>query len=133
MTNKNDVATTQNKKTVVDLVADRVRVFQESGEINFPRGYSPENALKSAWLELQSIQTTDKKPVLTACTQSSIANCLLSMVVQGLNPNKKQCYFIAYGDQLTLQRSYFGAMTVAKNIDPNIADIYAEEIGRAHA
>jgi recombination protein RecT len=38
--------------------------------------------------------------VLQACTRDSIANALLDMAVQGLNPAKKQGYFIAYGKQL---------------------------------
>jgi len=50
------------------------------------------------------------------------------MVVQGLNPDKKQCYFIAYGQKLMMQRSYFGSMAVAKMVDPDIKDIYGEPV-----
>ncbi|MEG3071070.1 MAG: RecT family recombinase [Candidatus Syntrophopropionicum ammoniitolerans] len=113
-------------KDTVDIVAARVRQFQEQGQLNLPADYSPENAMKSAWLALQNTQTRDKKPVLSACTQASIANSLLDMVVQGLNPAKKQCYFIAYGNQLVCQRSYFGAMAVAKMVRPDIAEIISE-------
>jgi recombination protein RecT len=48
--------------------------------------------------------------------------------VQGLNPDKKQCYFIVYGNKLMCQRSYFGSMHVAKMVDPNIVDIYAQTV-----
>jgi recombination protein RecT len=44
------------------------------------------------------------------------------MVVQGLNPIKKQNYFIAYGKTLVCQRSYFGAMAVTKMVQPKIDD-----------
>lgn len=104
------------KRDTVDVVADRVRQFQERGEIHFPANYSPENAMKSAWLLLQTVQTKDYKPVLEACTRDSIANALLDMVVQGLNPAKKQGYFIAYGKNLAFQRSYFGTMAVTKRV-----------------
>lgn len=104
------------KKDTVDVVAERVREFQENGELHLPPNYSPENAMKSAWLALQSTYTKDKKPVLQACTRDSIANSLLDMVVQGLNPAKKQCYFVAYGNQLVCMRSYFGSMAVVKNV-----------------
>ena len=104
------------KRDTVDVVAEKVRSFQERGEIHFPANYSPENAMKSAWLMLQTVQTIDKKPVLEACTKDSIANALLDMVVQGLNPAKKQGYFIPYGKTLTFQRSYFGTMAVTKNV-----------------
>ena len=52
----------------------------------------------------------------------------LRMCVQGLNPDKKQCYFIAYGETLALQRSYLGDVAVAKQVDPNIDEIYAEAV-----
>lgn len=114
MSNANQL--TMVKRDTVDVVADRVRQFQERGEIHFPANYSPENAMKSAWLLLQTVQTKDYKSVLEACTRDSIANALLDMVVQGLNPAKKQGYFIAYGKNLVFQRSYFGTMAVTKRV-----------------
>lgn len=115
------------KKDTVDVVAARVREFQERGEIHFPANYSPENAMKSAWLILQNTLDRDKRPVLEVCTKDSIANSLLDMVVQGLNPAKKQGYFIAYGKQLTFQRSYFGTMAVTKRVT-GAKDIFAEVV-----
>jgi recombination protein RecT len=104
------------KKDTVDIVANKVREFQERGELMFPSHYSPENAMKSAWLILQTTQDRNHAPVLQSCTKDSIANSLLDMVVQGLNPAKKQGYFIAYGKNLTFQRSYFGTMAVTKRV-----------------
>jgi len=121
MSNPNQLA--MIKKDTVDIVANKVKQFQESGELHFPANYSPENAMKSAWLILQETKDKDKKPALSVVTKDSIANTLLDMVVQGLNPAKKQGYFIVYGNQLTFQRSYFGTMAVtlratgAKSID----------------
>lgn len=116
------------KKDTVDVVAERVRIFQEKGELHFPSDYSPENAMKSAWLVLQETEDKDHKKALDVCTKDSIANALLNMVVQGLNPAKKQCYFIVYGSQLTLQRSYFGTMHVTKSVCPEIEDINADVV-----
>lgn len=112
----------------IDVIATKVRQYQEHGELLLPANYSPENAMKSAWLILQSTQDREKRPVLEVCTKDSIANSLLDMVVQGLNPAKKQGYFIAYGKQLVFQRSYFGTMAVAKQVDENIHDIIAEVV-----
>lgn len=111
------------KRDVVDVVADRIRELSESKEIRLPANYSVENAMKSAWLLLQVTTTPDKRPVLTACTKNSIANSLLDMAVQGLNPAKKQCYFVPYGDKLVCMRSYFGSMHVVKQVIPE-SDIY---------
>jgi len=113
------------KKNITENVLGRVNDMQSKREIFFPPNYSPENALKSAWLILQDIKTSKNdggKPVLQACSQNSIANALLDMVVQGLNPMKNQCYFIAYGKNLTLQRSYLGTMAIAKRL-PDVDDI----------
>ena len=116
------------KKDVVDVVEARVRQFKQSGELQFPANYSPDNAMKSAWLILQSTVDMNKKPALEVCTKDSIANALLDMVVQGLNPAKKQGYFIVYGNKLVFQRSYFGTMAVAKQVDDTIEDIFAEVV-----
>lgn len=115
------------KKDVVDVVTAKVREFQSHGELHMPANYSPENAMKSAWLILQAAVDKDKKPVLETCTKNSIANALLDMVVQGLNPAKKQCYFIAYGKELVCQRSYFGTMAVTKQV-AGAKDIYAQVV-----
>ena len=110
------------KQDVFTLVENNVREYTERGELILPAGYSVGNAMKSAWLILQEA-TANNRPVLETCTKASIINTLLSMLYQGLNPDKKQCYFIPYGGKLTLQRSYFGSMKVARMVDPTITDI----------
>ena len=120
------------KKDTVDIVAAKVREFQERGELHFPPNYSPENAMKAAWLRLQ--ETTDKNGVqaLQVCTKDSIANALLTMVVYGLTPLKDQGYFIVYGKRLLWQNSYFGNMAIWKrvtgaHIDPAAVVVYEDD------
>lgn len=115
------------ERNITDNVLNKVRKFQQDGQIYFPNNYSPENALKSAWLKLQEVKDKNGKLALETCTQPSIANALLNMVIQGLNPMKNQCYFIPFGNQLTLMRSYFGSIAVAKQFG-EIKDITAEVI-----
>jgi recombination protein RecT len=110
------------KRSVVDVVKGKIDQFISNGELYLPKNYSPDNAMKAAWLILQQTVDKDGKPALEVCTRDSIANALLDMVVQGLNPIKKQNYFIVYGKTLTCQRSYFGAMAVAKMVQPKIDD-----------
>jgi recombination protein RecT len=102
------------EKTIADSVLRRVQTFSANKDIRLPANYSPENALKSAWLILLETKDRSDKPVLEVCTKESIANALLNMVLQGLNPVKKQCDFIAYGNKLTLQREYHGTMALAR-------------------
>ena len=123
---KNEIKKIEEKQ-ITDIVFNKVVDLQARGAIDFPNNYSVGNALKSAYLMLQQATTRDKKPVLQACTQESIANSLLDMVVQGLNPAKQQCYFIPYGNQLTLSRSYLGTIALTKRLK-GVKDVVAYPI-----
>ncbi|EUN40991.1 hypothetical protein U510_02400, partial [Staphylococcus aureus F13027] len=86
-----------------DNVLSRVKTLEAQGDLQFPANYSPENAMKSAMLQLQELKGSKKdgyKPALEFATSTSIANALMDMVVQGLNPAKNQGYFIMYGDKV---------------------------------
>jgi recombination protein RecT len=120
---KNEIKKIEEKQ-ITDIVFNKVVALQAQGAIDFPNNYSVGNALKSAYLILQEAKTSEKKPVLQACTQESIANTLLDMVVQGLNPAKQQCYFIPYGNQLTLSRSYLGTIALTKRLK-GVKDVVA--------
>jgi recombination protein RecT len=119
---------TEVKKQTVDAVEKRIKELQETGDIDLPENYSVGNALKSAWLTLQETQDKSKNPVLETCSRTSIQNALFDTVVQGMNPAKDQIYYIAYGNQLTAMRSYFGNMALAKRVDDTIDDIWATAI-----
>jgi len=80
-----------------------------------------------AYLVLQETVDRNKLPVLQSCTRVSIVNSLLDMCIQGLNPSKDQCYFIAFGKKLTCMRSYFGSMAIVKNL-AGAKDVYGEII-----
>ncbi|HHC6162006.1 TPA: recombinase RecT [Staphylococcus aureus] len=102
-----------------DNVLSRVKTLEAQGDLQFPANYSPENAMKSAMLQLQELKGSKKdgfKPALEFATSTSIANALMDMVVQGLNPAKNQGYFIMYGDKVQFQRSYHGTMAVTKRV-----------------
>jgi len=116
------------KENVVGIVMEKVAKLQKNNQLVLPPNYSPQNALMSAWLELQHITTKNNQPVLQACSQPSIANALYEMVIFGLNPAKKQCYFIPYGKQLIMQPSRYGYEAMARRADPRIDKIVAEVV-----
>lgn len=99
---------------VCDEVIARVNKLEQDKMLVLPKDYAVENNLKAAWLILQETVDRNGKSVLEVCTKPSIANCLLDMTLQGLSASKKQCYFVAYGNKLTLMRSYFGTVAIAK-------------------
>lgn len=97
----------------IQNVQKRINQLTERG-FKLPKNYSVDNALQSAWLMLQEVQTRDKRKVLEVCSRDSIAMSLFKMVQQGLNPAKNQCYFIPYGSKLTCMSSYFGNVLIGK-------------------
>src|SRR5690606_1200104 len=99
---------------ITGLVLNRINTFVEAGELVLPKDYSPANALKAAWLILQETQVSNKPPVLVSCSQESIANSLLKMVVWGLSPLKKQGDFIPYAGKLDFVPEYTGNIVLAK-------------------
>jgi recombination protein RecT len=99
---------------ITELVIARVSELAKSGGLYTYPDYNAEAAIRSAALILTDTLDKNKQPVLQVCTRESVANALLDMVVQGLSPMKRQCYFVAYGNKLQLMRSYFGTITVAK-------------------
>lgn len=115
------------EKNVSDNVLNKVRVLESQGNLSLPKNYEASNALKQAWLKINETQDRNYKPALSVVTQESVANALLDMVTQGLNPAKSQCYFIVYKDKLTLQRSYHGNIMMLKR-DAGAKDVVAQVI-----
>ena len=122
-----DLTVKSKPKNITDLVGNKINTMLATNELYLPADYSPENALKSAWLELQHCKDRNDKPALEVCSMASISNALLDMVVQGLTPQKKQCYFVVYGKELTLMRSYMGSIAVAKRFS-DVRDVWANVI-----
>lgn len=108
------------QKELTEKVGRRVAVMEQEG-LALPKNYNYQNALKSAFFELDKVRGIEN------CTQASIANSLLNMITQGLSPAKTQCYFIAYGKELQMQRSYFGTVAALKRLE-DVEKISAEVI-----
>lgn len=112
----NDLTQTIQRSLDEQVISNLGRL-QEQG-LEMPPGYSPQNALKSAFFELTN-NTGGNLLQMAANNQemkTSISNALLDMVIQGLSPAKKQCYFIKYGNKVQLMRSYFGTMAVLDRV-----------------
>lgn len=101
-------------ESTINAVLERINTFKNSGDLKFPKDYSPENAVRSAWLILQETKDRNGKPALDVCSTESICNAMLKMVVWGLSPLKKQCDFIVYGNKLSCDPEYTGNIALAK-------------------
>jgi recombination protein RecT len=102
------------EKNIISLVKTKLDEMQKAGDVKIPANYSVENALKFSYLMLTQITDKNGKKALDVCSNESIMTAMLEMVMKGLNPAKKQCYFIVYGGKLQLQMSYFGLTHMAK-------------------
>lgn len=98
----------KESKEMVDSVMARVATLEKEGALKLPKDYNAGNALRSAWLYLQGVESKDHKPALQVCTPASIANALLEMVLKGETVAKSQCYFIVTGNTLTFWEDYRG-------------------------
>lgn len=101
-------------KNITDQVLDKVKTLQDSGLIKLPKDYSPENALKGAWIILQDVKTKEGELALKVCSSESIALALLKMITEGLSPLKKHGSFIPRGKTLSWEREYDGDVALAK-------------------
>jgi recombination protein RecT len=109
-------------KSITDSTITQIMKYTEEKRLNLPADYSAPNAINA----LKLMIVDDDK--LKGCTLPSIANAMLNMCILGLNPAKKQCYPIAYGNKMGLMVSYFGNKLLAMRADPNIKDIIAEVV-----
>lgn len=109
-----DGTLTKVENSILDLVENR--------GLEFPDSYSPINALKAGWLEIQELEYNGK-PAVESCSKVSIINALLDMVTDALTPARDQGYFIPKSGRVGWWRSYYGYEAIARRVAP-VADIY---------
>lgn len=118
MANK-ETGLTLTKENALNNVIVKIESLKKSNEIVLPANYNEANAINAAWLMLQDVKVksgNEYKLALEVCSKNSIVEALYNMTIQGLNPVKKQCYFVPYGGKLTLMRSYMGTIAVTKRL-----------------
>ena len=116
----------QQQANIFEQVSSYINREEDQG-LALPAGYSLNNALKAAWFKLEGTKDRSGRPALKVCTNSSIGMALMDMAVQGLSPAKNQCYFIVYGNELQMQRSYFGTIAALKRLE-RVKDIDAQVV-----
>lgn len=123
---QNNKALKEMQETTVNAVMKQVEELQQTGGLVLPKDYNVNNALKSAWIYIQTIETRTKQKAIDVCTKLSICNCLLEMVIRGQHP-KKHCYFIPCGNSLEYWERYTGKLLRAKR-DTNIQEVVAQVV-----
>lgn len=90
-----------------DIVINQFSDLVEKGQLFFPDNYNYVNAVKYAALVITQTKG------LQDCTKASVVQALSDMALQGLDVQRKQGYFIKYGNELKFFRSYFGDVAAA--------------------
>lgn len=111
------------KDELANGVLRRIEELQANGGLVIPKDYAVTNQMNLAWLRIteMTVEVDGKqRPVLEVVTRASVANSLLDMVLQGMDIQKKQGYFIVTTNkaqqqkELTFWRSYFGDEKLAR-------------------
>lgn len=126
LTSQNATALKRMQEETTQQIMDRVTGWKETGEVVLPKGYHVGNAIKLAWLYLQTVENLQHQKAIDYCTKDSICNALLNMVINGEYP-QKHCYFIMYGNRLEWQERYLGKLMRAKR-DTEIEKVNAQVI-----
>ena len=125
LTSQNNTMLKRVGENISNQVLERVDAMQKAGELTMPKGYEVGNALKSAWLYLQHVETKDHRKAIDVCTKDSIANALFDMVIKGEHP-MQHGYFIPTGNELNWWEKYTGKLmrakrdTDIKNVNPQV-------------
>ena len=123
---QNNAIMKRMQEETVNNVLERVTAMQDAGELILPHDYNVGNALKSAWLYLQTIADKQGTKAIDKCTKESICNCLLEMCIKGEHP-QQHCYFIPCGTSLEFWERYTGKYMRAKR-DTDIKSVNAQVI-----
>ena len=116
----NEITTTSQKltATLASKATEWITTSISEGKITVPQGYDIGSEMFSAMMRISQIKDRNGKRALDVCTEASVLSSLRDMAVQGLSMARNQCYMIVYGNELVLQRSYFGSVSVFNRFFP---------------
>ena len=104
---KQEVAAAIGNSTIADSILNSFSKLAAQGQLSFPKGYAVGNQLKLMYTSLS------QNGMISKATPVSIGEALVEAVIQGLEVDKRQVYFIVYGNKLQMFRSYYGDIKVA--------------------
>lgn len=113
-----DVKNTTGQQNIAKSVNMQFQKLIDEQHFEVPSDYNVANALQAAVLKIGGDRN------LAMANPDSIKKALFDMIVQGLTVSKDQLYFIKYGENLQMQRSYFGTQTALKRLK-SIKDLIA--------
>jgi phage RecT family recombinase len=105
---KKEVAAAIGNSGIADSILASFDKLAQQGQLVFPKGYALGNQLKLMYANIS------QNGNVTKATPISIGESLANAAIQGLEIDKSQVYFIVYDRKMSMFRSYFGDVAVAK-------------------
>lgn len=105
---KNEVAP-ENKVTFIEALNNDMKEYLEA-DFKVAEGYDVSNAIQSAYYALTQMPNN----ALQKVSFGSVKNAVRQMATMGLYPDKRQGYFIPYGDKVVFMPSYMGYQMIAE-------------------
>lgn len=105
---KQEIANAIGTGGIADSILANFDKLAKQGQLVFPKGYNLGNQLKLMYTAISQNGNLQK------ATPVSIGEALTEAVIQGLEVDKNQCYFIVYGNKMSMFRSYYGDVAVSK-------------------
>jgi len=118
---KLEVAAAVTNKTIADSLLASIDNLAKQGQLVFPDKYPVGNQIKLIY------STIAQTGVLATVSAESVGQAIVEAILQGLEIDKDQCYFIKRGNKLTMFRSYYGDCKVARETGL-VKEIFARPI-----
>lgn len=128
MTNQVAKKSNTSVSTVINQAITQYEEMVENKRFDTPAGYSFRNAIQQTrFLLNKPIESgaNKGKTLMQVCSPESILQSVMEMAQKGLNPAKKQCYFIPFGNSCQLITSYQGNIAMAKRNGQDVEDVLA--------
>lgn len=119
----------ESMKEISNIVSARIKNMDHDGLVSFPESYNWKNAIQSATNVIAEVKDRNNNLAADCCTTESIINSVYRMLLLGLSPVKDQCYFVVYGNKLTLMKSYFGTIAALKRFS-GVVEVNAQVVWR---
>lgn len=128
MTNQVAKKNNTSVSTVINQAITQYEEMVENKRFDTPAEYSFRNAIQQTrFLLNKPIESgaNKGKTLMQVCSPESILQSVMEMAQKGLNPAKKQCYFIPFGNSCQLITSYQGNIAMAKRNGQDVEDVLA--------
>lgn len=111
--------TKQTAQTALELYGNHNKFLEAGSKVitnvgyKFPKDYDAMGSVNALYMQMKKVNAFSGK-----YTAASIDKAMKTMLENSWNPSKGQCYLIPYGNEITIQASYFGNQRTVYDVNP---------------